>query len=252
MDTENSVQDEVGEIETTGTEVQEAPVENVSGDKAQDKSDYEALLKEVEGLRKATRSFQSEKDLAVKEKKALDRRVQELEKTLEGIRGKYGEDDEFTSTLDNLELKSYRDREKAQAEYNKRIQEYKVETNDIAEEIRSYGLEPNNPAFDEVSKTVKRLPDGWLDLRDLRRKLIAKARELSTKENKVTNDIDEKLAAMEKRLLSRMGLDTEENIPPVGSPEVGIEKLVRRYSEGDDLSPAEEKKVKEYLNTLKK
>jgi len=246
-DQEQIVQSEVGEQETTGESGEVS-----SGDVTQGKSEYEALLKEVEGIRKANRAFQREKDIADKRAKEAERRATELEKMVEGIRGRFGEDTEFKSTVDELELRTYKDRDTAQKEYERRMQEFNDEVKDVADEVKTYGVDPMDPAFKEVAQSVRRNPDGWIDLKDMRRKMVAKARELSKKETTVSDDVIEQIT---QKILAQLrkdqGLDTSDNIPPAGEASTDIKKLVQRYSEGDELNKADEKKVQEYLANLK-
>jgi len=239
MDTESSVQEQSGGEVTTGTEAQvvEATEKPVSGD-SEKVAKLEALLKKVDGIEKATSSFQSEKDKSVKRASELEAENKRLTKALNDLRKQYADDPEFSSTLDRTELEGYRSREKVNADLQRQQQEMAEWGEFIRSQLDDIGVKHDHP---ELAHAARGARSGA----EASRMILAKAKVIKQKEGgkKVSKD---DLAQLKEELLAELrreqGLDTSDNIPPASEAAGGAwtPKKVRGLSPEDIVNNSAE------------
>jgi len=218
---EKIVQSESGGEETTGAEQQ--ATEQVDQQASRDnqssvewKEKYETLLKRVEGAEKANSAFQREKDLSVKSAKEWEQKYRTLEKSLKSVRGRFGDDSDVTSALDNeltqSELEFYRTREAEEKQRLKEQQEAQTLGIQMKQVIVSMGVDPNHPDFHAIASTAKNPLDFQI-------RMLAKANELKQNGGKTVlkDEIAQIREEVKAELRREMGLDSSDNIPPVGS-----------------------------------
>lgn len=214
MDTENSVQETAG-IDAESSVQDGGKVttgEKSSGDDG--KAKYEALLKQVEGMEKTGKIFQSEKDKAVKRAAEAEAEAKALKRQVDSLRKQYQDDPEFSAVLDRSELEGYRSKDKSQADLVRQQQEMAEWGANMRMLLDDIGVKYDHPEL-ATAAAGARSPF------EAQRMIISKAKEIKTRERKGGNVNNDALARLKEEILAELrkdqGLDTSENLPPVGT-----------------------------------
>lgn len=208
---------EGAEGETTTASNQEVKTEPSKKSNEDVYAQLENLSKQVRGLQSKTDQDSAELGRTKKEL-AEERRLRETaESTINRLRREYVDDPTFSDNIQRTEkdsrLESFEKREKAEQEAmvkQRAMMEHVAETKRI---ISKMGVDPGDPIFNEVAKTVRPY-----DVEGLRNAFVDKAIEISKGAKKVEEAKDSKYDELMAQIdnLKKQLNSSDDVVPPTG------------------------------------